>query len=223
MSLLEKATNFEKMATVKPKKYDLSKSLVLANKFDKKFAKIAQSTNIDGARKALVKALVDQWRVDPMKFPMSARETLSPIMYPQKEFSYEELKDVASKLYQNLMNTKDKTTMSFAQNQLMQHIDNLDQLISNKPNIPAPTAPENNQPEETAATDKPVAPAANQFQSIPTDVQAKLNSELAGQIRPLKLDGKLGPLTQKALDLYKAKKNLSALSLAEIIKKIQTA
>src|ERR1700733_8200138 len=135
MTVLDNAKQFEKMAAnLKLNQSDSSKLLELAKKFNKS----AQQSNADEARKIIVNLLTNQWRTDPNNFPLSAREVLNPLMYPKDEMTFEELKDSTSKIFQILMNTRNQNTMSFAQNQLMPYVDNLDKLIASQPSIPAP-------------------------------------------------------------------------------------
>jgi len=220
MDLFDKAKKFEKLATAN-KEYDFSKSITLANKFDKKFNKTSQTaSSTEPARKALVKLLTNQWTADQANFPAEARNLYSSLRYPQGELSFQNLADTATKIYQVLTKSKNQNTINFATKNLMPFIDSLKAQSAKQPSVPAP------QQESTVQVPElKITPSKSKYPSIPKDVQTKLNKILVptGDIFPLKEppDGILGPETQKALDAFKTKYNFENLPLPKLIERIR--
>jgi hypothetical protein len=218
MNLFDKAKKFAQLINANDKKYNFSKSIALADKFDEKFNKISQSLNsTEPSRKALVKLLTDQWTADQANFPIEARNLYSSLRYPQGELSYEDLANTATKIYQVLTKSKNQNTINFATKNLMPFIDSLKAQMTKQPMVPMPQ-------EEPAVRVPELKVTPSKYPSIPKDIQTKLNQILvpSGDIFPLtKIDGILGPETQKALDAFKTKYNFENLPLPQLIKRIR--
>src|SRR5271165_1319922 len=218
MDLFDKAKKFAQSVNIIGKNYNFSKSLALADKFDKKFNKSGQDANSTySARKALVKLLTDRWTADQANFPIEARDLYSSLRYPQRELSFEDLANTATQIYQILMKSKDQGTLNFATKNLVPYIDSLKLEVSKQPAIPAPS-----QESIVKVPELQITPS-KKYPSIPKDIQTKLNQILVptGDIFPLKEDGILGSETQKALNAFKTKYDFQNLTLPQLIQRIR--
>jgi hypothetical protein len=217
MDLFDKVKKFEQLVNSSHKKYDFSKSIELANKFEKKFNKAAQATHsTEPARKALVKLLTDRWTADQANFPIEARNLYSSLRYPQGELSFQDLANIATQIYQSLMKSKDQNTLNFATKNLFPYIDSLKSQVAKQPASPISS-------EESTVKVPEIKITPSKYPSISKDIQTKLNQILVpfGDMLPIKEDGSLGPETQKALNIFKAKYNFENSSLPQLIQRVR--
>lgn len=169
---------------------------------------------VNAARTKAVASITNFWRQDPNTFPMSAREALSALRYPQVDITsatgeqlttgMDQLTTALTDVYRALTGTDVEKNADFAQQVVYPVLQSLQTQVQKYKNavgeIPQPRSLEDNKEIPAVSSE-----TSQSYPNIPTDIQSDLNRLLNLQI---KIDGKLGPETRGALDKFRAEYNV---------------
>lgn len=219
MNLFDRAKKFEQLSNAHANHYDFAKSLTLAEKFEKKFSKTAQQTEMNEANKArnqILKEISTHLQRNPN---LNAGQAAESLWNAEKPMYLQELISVVENVASALMRGNE-ANKQFASNTLIPSIDSLRKLLSERPSIPTPS---NGTTTEAPAV--PSTPTKSKYTPIPKDIQTKLNKLLAQpedmSMLPIKEDGILGPETMSALKTFKTKYNLGNLPLPQLLQRVR--